>query len=350
MTSIKIDTTDVGPGHPAFIIAEVAMAHDGSLGFAHSFIDAAASAGVDAIKFQTHIADAESTLDEPFRVKFSRQDDTRYGYWKRLEFTAEQWAGLADHARDKGLCFLSSAFSPAAVQLLDRIGVPAWKVGSGEFRSRDLLDAMIRTGKPLLYSTGMAAWSEIDEGIEHFRARGASFGLFQCTSKYPTALTEVGLNVLAEMQQRYHCPVGLSDHSGTVWPALAAMARGVHMIEAHITFDRMMFGPDVPASLTVAEFRMLAEAKRAFATMDANPVDKDRMAEELSRMRALFTKSLAPVRPLAAGTVLTADMLTSKKPGTGIPAAELAAVVGRRLARSVTPDHVLTFEDLDAQA
>jgi N-acetylneuraminate synthase len=348
MTSIRIDDTEIGPGHPAYIIAEVAMAHDGSLGFAHSFIDAAASAGVNAIKFQTHIADAESTLDEPFRVKFSRQDETRYGYWKRLEFTAEQWAGLAVHAREKGLSFLSSAFSPAAVALLDRIGVPAWKVGSGEFRSLDLLDAMMKTGKPLLYSTGMSAWSEIDEAVAHFRQQGAAFGLFQCTSKYPTQLPEIGLNVLGEMQQRYGCPVGLSDHSGSVWPSIAAIARGAHMLEAHITFDKMMFGPDVPASLTVADFRTVVEARRAFAVMDANPVDKDAMAAELERMRALFTKSLAPVRPLAAGTVLSAGMLTSKKPGTGIPASQLSAVVGRRLARPVTPDHVLTFEDLDA--
>lgn len=348
MSAIRIGTSQVGANHACFIIAEVAMAHDGSLGFAHSYIDAAAAAGVDAIKFQTHIADAESTLDEPFRVKFSRQDENRYGYWKRLEFTAEQWAGLAGHARDKGLCFLSSAFSPAAVALLDAIGVPAWKVGSGEFRSMDLLDAMIRTGKPLLYSTGMSTWTEIDEAVSHFRSRGVPFGMFQCTSKYPTALPDIGLNVLAEMQQRYDCPTGLSDHSGTIWPSVMAMARGAQMIEAHITFDRMMFGPDVPASLTVAEFRTLVDARNAMCTMDENPVDKDKMAAELASMRALFTKSLAPKFPLAAGTVLSADMLTSKKPGTGIPATELAAVVGRRLSRAVSPDRVLTFEDLDA--
>jgi N,N'-diacetyllegionaminate synthase len=348
MNTIRIDGAEIGPSNPAFIIAEVANAHDGSLGFAHSFIDAAASTGVNAIKFQTHIADAESTLDEPFRVKFSFQDDTRYGYWKRLEFTAEQWAGLAAHAKEKGLTFLSSAFSPAAVDLLNRIGVPAWKVGSGEFRSTKLLDAMIRTGKPLLYSTGMSSWAEIDEAAAHFRARGAAFGIFQCTSKYPTALPEVGLNVLGEMERRYHCPVGLSDHSGSVWPGIAAMARGVHMLEAHITFDRMMFGPDVPASLTVQEFRTLTEARNAFAVIDHNPVDKDRMAADLERMRSLFTKSLAPMRALAAGTVLSADMLTAKKPGTGIPASQLGAVIGRRLARAVVPEHVLTIEDLDA--
>lgn len=345
---MKIGKSEIGRGNPAFIIAEVAQAHDGSLGLAHAFIDAAASAGVDAVKFQTHIADAESTLDEPFRVKFSQQDETRYAYWKRMEFTAEQWAGLAAHAQERGLTFLSSAFSPAAVELLERIGVPAWKVGSGEFRSADLLDAMISTGKPLLYSTGMSSWMEIDEAVAHFRERGAEAGLFQCTSKYPTPLPEVGLNVIGEMESRYGCPVGLSDHSGTVWPSIAALARGVSMLEAHITLDRMMFGPDVPASLTVKEFRSVVEARDAFALMDNNPVDKDRMAADMERMRSLFTKSLAPVRPLEKGTVLTADMLTAKKPGTGIPAQQLAAVVGRRLARSVVPERVLTFEDLDA--
>src|SRR6185312_6966331 len=149
---IKIDDREVGEGRPCYLIAEVAQAHDGSIGMAHAFIDAAADAGVDAIKFQTHIADAESTLDEKFRIKMSGQDQTRYDYWKRMEFSAEEWAGLSQHARERGLTFLSSVFSVPALQLLDRLGVPAWKFGSGEIVTSDLLDAAIATGKPLLIS------------------------------------------------------------------------------------------------------------------------------------------------------------------------------------------------------
>jgi N,N'-diacetyllegionaminate synthase len=125
------------------IIGEVALTHDGSLGLAHAFVDAIAAAGADAVKFQTHIAAAESTPSEPFRVKFSRQDETRYDYWKRMEFTEEQWRGLAHHARDRGIVFLSSPFSVQAIELLDRIGMPLWKIASGETSNTMLLDRIL---------------------------------------------------------------------------------------------------------------------------------------------------------------------------------------------------------------
>jgi len=143
--SIKIGTHEIGGDRsPCFIIAEVGQAHDGSLGMAHAYIDAAAEAGVDAIKFQTHIAEAESTTDEPFRVKFSMQDDTRYEYWRRMEFTFDQWQGLSRHANEKGIVFLSSPFSIQAVALLEKLAVPAWKVGSGETVSGDTISAILR--------------------------------------------------------------------------------------------------------------------------------------------------------------------------------------------------------------
>ncbi len=343
---ITIGDRAVGNGAPALLIAEVGQAHDGSLGTAHAFIDASAGAGADAIKFQTHIAAAESTLDEEFRVKFSKQDATRYDYWHRMEFSPEQWAGLAQHAAEKKLIFLSSAFSLAAVELLHGLGHPAWKIGSGEYKSTDLMAAMAATGRPILLSTGMSRWAEIAKSVAGIRALGVDPALFQCTSRYPTPFDRVGLNVIDELRQAHGCPVGLSDHSGSPYPALAALARGADMIEVHVTFDHRMFGPDVPASLTFEQFRQLADARAAFAEIDANPVDKDAVADELETMRGLFTKSLAPSRALAKGTVLTAEMLTAKKPGTGIAATELDEILGRTLSRDVVPDRLLRPEDM----
>lgn len=334
-------------GSPAYLIAEVAQAHDGSLGLAHQFIDAAADAGADAVKFQTHFADAESTLDEPFRVKFSLQDENRFAYWKRVEFSDEQWAGLAAHARSRGLHFLSSAFSLRAVDLLERLDVPAWKIASGEVTSRQLVERIAASGRPVLVSTGMSLLEEIDSVVTLLRQHGAPFALLQCTSHYPTVLEEVGLNVISEFRARYGCPVGLSDHSGVVFPALAALALGADVVELHITLSRRMFGPDVPASVTVEEFSFIRQARDAFATMAANPVDKDRMAEKLKDMRDLFQKSLALKHPLPAGSVLTRDDLTAKKPGTGIPAHEIDKLVGRRLVRTVTSQQLLTWADVD---
>lgn len=345
--TIDIAGRPVGAGARCFLIAEVAQAHDGSLGAAHAYVDAVADAGVDAIKFQTHIAAAESTLDEPFRVKFSRQDQTRFDYWRRMEFTAEQWAGLAEHARERGIVFLSSPFSVPAVELLKRIGMAAWKVGSGEVESPDLIAAICAAGAPVLISTGMCDYAAIERAVGYVRERGSNLALFQCTSRYPVVLSEVGLNVIDELRRRFDCPVGLSDHSGMVYPALAAMARGANLIEAHVVFDRRMFGPDTPASLTVDEFRQLARARDAFFEMLAHPVDKDAMAAEMAAMRSMFGKSVALMNDSPRGTVLTPNMLTLKKPGTGIAASEMAALAGRRLKRDVEARRLLSWDDID---
>lgn len=335
----------IGAGEPAFIIAEVAQAHDGSLGLAHSYVDAAADAGADAVKFQTHIAEAESTLEDQFRVKFSRQDASRYDYWKRMEFTAEQWTGLADHARERGLVFLSSAFSPEAIDILNALGMPAWKIASCETSSRVLIDQMAASGHPFIVSTGLSDWREIDAITAQIGAAGNPFALLQCTSKYPTPLSEVGLNVMGEMQARFECPVGLSDHSGSPFPALAALARGAHILELHITLDRGMFGPDTCASLTMPEFMQVCAFRDALRQMDAGTVDKDHIARDLAPTRKLFVRSLAPARALNAGTTLTAEMVAPKKPGTGIPADLIGAYIGRRLARDIPADRLFCEED-----
>lgn len=345
--SMRVSSRRVGRDEKPFIIAEVGQAHDGSLGIAHSFIDAVAEAGADAVKFQTHIARFESTFDEPFRTDFSREDDTRYDYWERMEFTREQWEGLAEHARDEDLIFLSSTFCTEAVDLLKEVGVPAWKIGSGEYRSYKLVSHTARTGLPVLLSTGMSTYEEIDEMVQLIEDHDSSYALFQCTSQYPAGFDAVGLNVIDEFRDRYDCPVGLSDHTGSIYPSVCAIARGVDLIEVHVTFDRRMFGPDAEASLTFDELERLVEARDAVHQMDANPVDKDAMAEALSETRALFSKSIAPREELSAGTVITSDMITPKKPGSGIPYEEKDKVIGATLQRDVTPERLLTWEDID---
>ncbi len=315
---------------------------------AHSFIDAVAKSGADAVKFQTHIAAAESTRDETFRIPMSGQDETRYDYWDRMSFTEEQWLALAGHAKDKGLIFLSSAFSVEAVALLEKIDMPAWKVGSGEFRSQELLQAMLNTKKPVLFSTGMSRYAEIDEAVESFKSAGVDFALFQCTSQYPTPIENVGLNVLAEYQDRYGCSIGLSDHSGSIHPALAAIARGADLLEIHVTFDKGMYGPDTVASVTFDELSLICKNARVVAQMEQNPVDKDKMADELSAMRDLFTKSIAFHAPQKAGTTLSEDMLTPKKPGTGIPYTQKEDLIGQTLKQDVAADRLLQWEDINS--
>lgn len=345
--AFQIEGRPVGGGAPALVIGEVAQAHDGSLGMAHAFIDAIADAGADGVKFQTHIAEAESTPAEPFRVKFSQQDATRYEYWKRMEFSEEGWAGLAKHARERGLIFLSSPFSLQAVELLERIGVPAWKIASGEIATTPLFERLAASGLPVLLSTGMSPWSEIDAAVERLRSAGLPFLLFQCTSAYPCPPEQVGLNVLAEMRERYGCPVGLSDHSGTIFPGLAAATLGADMIEVHVTLSRRMFGPDVPASLTPDELAQLVRGARFIQGALRSPVDKDAAAEALTPLRELFTKSIVAASDLPAGTVLSREHLAFKKPGTGLPAADYEKLIGRKLMRGIARDGFIRLEDVE---
>jgi len=334
---------------PCTIVAEVAQAHDGSLGLAHAFIDAAAGAGADAIKYQTHIAAAESTPAEPWRVRFSPQDETRYAYWERMEFTEEQWRGLRQHAEDRGLRFLSSAFSLEAVQLLTRVGVAAWKVASGEVGNTQLLDAMLATRLPVYLSSGMSPLEELDLAVDRVKRAGAPLVVLQCTSSYPSPPEKIGLNLIPLFAERYGVPVGLSDHSGTIYPGLAAATIGIEVLEVHLTLSRSMFGPDVPSSVTPAELRQLVEGVRFIETMRRHPVDKDTSARELAPLRALFTKSIVARTALPAGTTLREELLALKKPGTGLPAAALSSVIGRRLRRPLEADAPLQLADLEPQ-
>ncbi len=205
------------------VIAEVAQSHDGHLDAAHGYIDAIAAAGAHGVKFQTHIAAAESTPHEPWRVAFSAQDKSRFDYWKRMEFSEEEWATLRAHATEKNLLFLSSPFSDEAVDLLERVGVDGWKIASGEVETLPMLEKIAATGKPVLLSTGMSPWVEIDTAVDILRGGRGAFAVMQCTSIYPTPPEQTGLNVISELRQRYDCAVGLSDHSGTIYPALAAV-------------------------------------------------------------------------------------------------------------------------------
>lgn len=338
---------DPQPDRPCTIIGEVAQAHDGSLGMAHAFIDAIANTGADAVKFQTHIAAAESTPAEPWRKRFSPQDATRYEYWKRMEFTEEHWLGLKRHADEKGLLFLSSPFSMEAVELLERIGVAGWKVASGEITNIVMLDRMAETGRPIMLSTGMSDLPEIDATVARVRKAPVPLGIMQCSSLYPTPPEAVGLNMIPLFQERYGCAAGLSDHSATIYPGIAAATLGAQLLEVHVTLSREMFGPDVIASLTTAELAKLVEGVRFVETMRAAPVDKDASAERMRNMRAIFMKSIVAACDLPAGAVLRREDLALKKPGGGFPAERLEALLGRALRRDLARDTQIGEADLE---
>jgi len=323
-----------------FVIAEAGMTHDGSLGNAIRMAEVAAECGADAVKFQLHDPEAESTRDAPSPPYF--QHESRWDYFRRTAFTDEQWGRLKDACDTAGIEFLCSPFSVEAVERLERIGVSRYKIGSGEVTNLELIRAAAATGKPILLTSGMSSWGELDEAVA---AAGENVTVLQCTSLYPTPPERVGLNVLAELRERYGKPVGLSDHTLGPYACFAAVALGAGVVEKHFTLSRDMYGPDAALALEPHELEDLVDGVREVETMLANPVDKDDL-DAVAEMKRVFEKSVATTRQIPAGAEISREMLAAKKPGTGIPAKRLPEVVGRRAAVAIPADTVLTEEML----
>ena len=329
-----------------FLIAEIGQAHDGSLGQAHSYVEALRGTGVDAIKFQTHIAEAESSIHEPFRVKFSKQDATRMDYWKRMEFTELQWIDLKKHCDDAGLEFMSSPFSCAAVDLLERVGVKRYKIGSGEVNNFLLLKKIAQTGKPIILSSGMSSLDELDCTFDFLLKYNNHVSLLQCTTAYPSKPKQWGLDQIPVLKDRYKIPVGYSDHSGDIFAAMAAAALGAEILEFHVVFHRLCFGPDSNASILIDDIpRMVNGVRQIFESLN-HKSDKANV-EEFSELKRIFEKSLAVNKDLPEGHVLTFDDLESKKPsGMGIPASRYYEVLGKKISIALSQWSFLNEDNL----
>lgn len=330
-----------------FIIAELGQAHDGSLGILHSYIDAVAKTGVDAIKFQTHIADAESSQHEPFRVNFSYEDKSRFDYWKRMEFSLEQWKEIKTHCTKVGLEFMSSPFSIAAVDLLEKVGVNRYKIGSGEVTNFLLLEKIISTRKPIILSSGMSSLSELDRTVSFLKSRNADFSILQCTTSYPTKPHQYGLNVIGELRNRYNIKVGYSDHSSEIGTGIAATALGAEILEFHVVFNKDIFGPDSKSSLTIDETMQLVKAVRNIKTALNNPVDKNDISN-FRDVKDIFEKSLSINKDMKSGEVITKDDLEAKKPrGFGISASDYLKIIGMKVKNDITKYSFINYKDIE---
>jgi len=330
-----------------YYIAEIGQAHEGSLGILHSYIDALATTGVHAVKFQMHIAAAESSVHEPFRVKFSYEDVTRFDYWKRMEFTLEQWKAIKQHCDAVGLDFICSPFSNLAVDWLEELGVKFYKIGSGEVTNLLLLEKIALTGKPVILSSGMSSFEELDTTVSFLRKRGVSFSILQCTTSYPTQPEQYGLNVISELKQRYEVSIGFSDHSAKVATNIAAVVLGAEILEFHVVFDRRLFGPDAKSSLTIDEITQLVQDCNALYKAKQSPVNKN-STTDFTELKAIFEKSLAVNKDLSKGHVLSFLDLEAKKPkGFGIDAAKFQDVIGKKLRKNLTQWDFLNEGDLE---
>ena len=327
------------------VVAEIGSVHDGSFGNAQKLIEAAAAAGADVVKFQTHLPAAETIRDAPSPPYF--KGEPRFEYFARTGFTLPQWRQLKAHCDECKVEFISSPFSVEAVRLLEEVGVGRYKVGSGEVTNLPMLEVIAQTGKPVVLSSGMSNWAELDDAVATLTAHHRQVIILQCTSEYPCPDEGVGLNLMVQMRERYGLEVGLSDHTDHTLEIFAPGAQGDRMIEKHFTFSRLMYGSDARHSLEPGEFSHMVKGIRAAERMRA-PVDKDAVAARLGDMKRIFEKSVVAVVDIPAGAVLSLEMLAVKKPGTGIPARRLASLVGRRTARAIMQDSLLSEEDLHA--
>jgi N,N'-diacetyllegionaminate synthase len=322
------------------VIAEAGMNHDGSLGNAIRMAEVAAACGADAVKFQLHDAPAETTRDAPAPPYF--QNESRWEYFQRTAFSDEQWRALKEACDAAGIEFFCSVFSLEAVERLERLGVTRYKIGSGEVTNLGLVRRVAATGKPVLLTSGMSSWAELDDAVG---AAGEDVTVLQCTSEYPTPPERVGLNVLAELRERYAKPVGLSDHTLGNYAAYAAVALGAVAVEKHFTLSRELYGPDAALAIEPDELEDLVDGIREIEAMLAHPVDKDDVAP-FAEMKRVFEKSVVTVADVAAGVRIERGMLAAKKPGTGIPAARLDEVVGRTAKVDLPADTVVTEDVL----
>lgn len=329
------------------IIAEIAQAHDGSVGILHSYIDALAGTGIDAVKFQTHIAEAESSEFEPFRIPFSYVDKTRYDYWKRMELSTDQWREVKEHCHRAALTFISSPFSCKAVDVLEEAGVDTYKVGSGEVTNLLLLQKIALTGKPVIISSGMSSMHELEAAVSLFKQKNIDVAVLQCTTAYPTSPTQWGLHILKELKHRFNIPTGLSDHSGDIVACLAATALGAEILEFHVVFDKRMFGPDAIASIEIDDVARLVKGVKDVRTSLENTFSKNELVENIGSLKKNFGKSLCVNKELPENYVISFEDLEAKKPaGYGIPPSAYSTIVGKKLVKGLRQWDFLNFEDL----
>jgi len=343
MKEISIGGRAVGPAHPCFIIAEAGVNHNGSVETACRLVDAAATAGADSVKFQTFTAERLVSRGAPkaaYQVQTTGGGESQFDMLKRLELPDDAHRELLDYSRRKGILFLSTPFDAAGSDFLDDLGLPAFKIGSGEITNLPFLQHVARKGKPIILSTGMAWLSEVDEAVRAIRETGhTDLLLLHCVSRYPADPRDANLRAMRTMADAFGVPVGYSDHTLGSEVALAAVALGACIIEKHFTLDRTLPGPDHRASLEPPELQALVAGVRrveqALGTGEKRPV-----AGEADVARAA-RKSLVMARDAAAGTVLTEDLVAIQRPGTGLPPAMLKWVIGRKLRQDVAAGTVI---------
>lgn len=337
----------MGDGEPVLVVAEVGVNHDGDVKAALALVDAAGEAGAEAVKLQSFVPRALAAAGAPL-ANYQRERSgasDQLAMLERLCLSAQELDAVAARCEQHGIIFLSTPFDTASATLLERLGVPAFKVASGELTNLPFLGALAARGRPLILSTGMGTLAEVGQAVSVVREADAPLILLHCVSSYPTPPEQANLRAIDTLKDAFGLPVGYSDHCLGLDASLAAVARGACLVERHLTLDRGRTGPDHAMSLEPDELRELIQRIRVTEAMLGDGCKVPQPAE--LNTRAVGRRSIVAARALEAGELLTAEDLAIKRPGDGLPPGRLPGLLGSRLLRPLAEDEQLTEMHLE---
>ncbi len=339
---LKFCGKPLSPGHPAFIVAEIGFNHNGDVELAKRMIASAAENGADAVKLQTFVAKemiANTLLaDDPDNPG---NEIPFYEFFQRYELSKEDYQVLMDYARSLNIPMFSTPFDDASLELMVELGMPAIKIASPDLTYIPFLEKVAKTGLPVVLSTGMGNEQEITEALQALN-KASSVVLLHCVSNYPSKYEEMNLGCLGQLRDRFHLPVGLSDHTLDNLSAVVAASLGAVMIEKHFTLDRNLAGVDQSISMEPEDLRRLKSEILNVTKILGE--EKKQIQQSEVPVRQSARRSLVARVDIPAGTLLEPDMLTCKRPGIGIPPNELAQVIGKPSKKDIPAEQVLTWE------
>lgn len=339
---VKIGNKTVGGNNPTYIIAEIGANHNRDMDTAKKLIALATEADVDAVKFQTYKAEKLYSKKAP---KFSKDNTDPFDLIKSVELPHEWHKELFDYTVKKGLHFLSSPFDYEAVDLLDKLGVPAFKIASFEITDLELLKYTAKKKKPIILSTGMADFEEINDAIDTIRSQGNDdIILLHCNSLYPTPIEIVNLNAIKTMYDEFKIPIGFSDHTLGIHIPVAAVAKGAKIIEKHYTLDRKMKGPDHSFAIEPDELKQMV--KNIQDVEKASGSGEKTVTKEEKEMYEKGRRSLIAAVEIPKGTKITRDMIIIKRPGYGIKPKHLQEIIGKTAKKNIEAEQWITWDDI----